>query len=383
MTSSLASHCEQNSFPTPGMLPALQLASGPMPDAEHFAARRSHYAEILNDLFDLTPHMNSLRLFEFVCTLVRAGGLELGGIDPWYESRAIIDDLTNLSALDLPAGRFPNPTKTQTRLSLLSYCTLTEMDLPYILVANLLRLRSGDKYTIDPFSDLAQRRRSKEGHPFGNVVPPSANQKLRRITELATRASMENVSAALREVHDSVIRNAVYHSDFVLQDTSLLIRKASRLSKKEGGYTPRVALDELQDLITDAFAFYNALFSLYERCVRSFKDFKSAFIPYDGHYKGLMECLFDPDDRVIGFRVYWPNGTTGEYTRTKEACLGMNLSFDPDGSINFMVGLIALKRGPFSPLVEYDAQPEYALKPGTEFRPHWPDDLKVYKLGPT
>jgi hypothetical protein len=83
---------------------------------------------------------------------------------------------------------------------------------------------------------------------------------------------------------------------------------------------------------------------------------------------------------LIGFRVYWPNGTTGEYARTKDACTGHNLSFDPDGSINFMVGLIASKRGPFSPLVEEGHEPTYATVPGTEIRPHWPADLKVYKL---
>jgi hypothetical protein len=33
----------------------------------------------------------------------------------------------------------------------------------------------------------------------------------------------------------------------------------------------------------------------------------------------------------MGFRVYWPNGTCGEYARTRDACTGFNLSFDPDG----------------------------------------------------
>ncbi len=77
---------------------------------------------------------------------------------------------------------------------------------------------------------------------------------------------MEAVSAAFEETHDAALRNAVYHSDFVLHDDSLFIRKASRLSMKEGGYTPRLALDELDELITNAFALFSALFGLYERC---------------------------------------------------------------------------------------------------------------------
>jgi hypothetical protein len=239
-----------------------------MPDADFFANRQRHYALVLNNLFDPTPHMESHRLFEFVCALVRAGGLELGGLDPWYESKAIIDDMRNLALLDLPSNRFPDPQKTRIRLALLAYCTLTEMDLPYMLVANLLRLRLGNKYHLDPFHDLDQRRPRKKGQAFGTVVPRTAKQKLKRISELAKQANMEAVSAAFEETHDAVLRNAVYHSDFVLHDDSLFIRKASRLSKKEGGHTPRVAFDELEELITNAFALFSALFGLYERCRR-------------------------------------------------------------------------------------------------------------------
>ncbi len=40
-----------------------------MPTAEFLADRQKHYANILNDLFDPTPHMNTVRIFEFVCAL--------------------------------------------------------------------------------------------------------------------------------------------------------------------------------------------------------------------------------------------------------------------------------------------------------------------------
>jgi len=138
-----------------------------MPEADFLAKRQKHYANVLNDLFDPTPHMNSIRIFEFVCALVRAGGLELGGFDPWYESKAIIDDIRNLSQLALPEEHFPEPVKTRIRLALVAYCTLTEMDLPYILIANLLRLRCGEKYHLDPFHDLARKNRPPLGWMLG------------------------------------------------------------------------------------------------------------------------------------------------------------------------------------------------------------------------
>ena len=187
-----------------------------MPDVDFQSTRQRHYEIVLKDLFDAEPHMESHRLFQFVCTLVRAGGLELGGFDPWYESKAIIEDLRNLALIELPSDRFPDPQKTRIRLALLAYCTLTEMDLPYMLVANLLRLRIGNKYHVDPFHDLAQRRPLKKSQAFGTVVPPTAKQKLKRISELAKQANMVPVGVAFEETHDAVLRNAVYHSDFIL-----------------------------------------------------------------------------------------------------------------------------------------------------------------------
>jgi hypothetical protein len=97
-----------------------------MPDANYLTTRQRHYWDILGDLFDATRYMTSLWLLEFVCTLVRAGGLELGSFDPWYESKAIVEDLNALACIELPTEQFPEPDKTRIRLALLSYCTLTE-----------------------------------------------------------------------------------------------------------------------------------------------------------------------------------------------------------------------------------------------------------------
>jgi hypothetical protein len=343
-----------------------------------FKKRQRHFAEILNPLFDPTPFMRSDRLFEFLCVLVRSGGAHGQGWDPWYESQATLDDLGNLSKLNLPAEQFPEPQRTRIRLALLSYCHITEMDLPYSLMANLLRLRLGAKYDIEPFRDLFVPL-GKKRHPLGLTRPPSPTMKIGRIRKLADEANLPAVPGAFDSFYDSVIRNAVYHSDYTLVDSEFRLLRAYRLSKKTGINSPVVEREELFELINDAFAFYTALFALYERCRKSFGDFKHAFVPFDLHYKGLLQLLFDDEQRLIGFRAYWPNESFSEYTRTKNGSGGQNIVFDPDGSINFMVGLYASKPGKFSPLVEYDAQPKYAEVPGTTIRPHWPEKLQVYK----
>jgi hypothetical protein len=348
--------------------------------ASVFKERARNYAETLNVLFDSTPFMTSDRMFEFVCVLTRPGGIHGPDWDPWHESQAILDDLGNLATLDLPAKLFPNPDRTRVRLSLISYCHLTEMNFPYALLANLLRLQLGRKYDMAPFRDLYTLIGKKEPGPFQKVRPPSPGKKIGRIKKLANDAKLPMVGEALDSIYDRIIRNAVYHSDYTLSTGELRLRGEYRFSKKKNYSSQVVEWDELGELFTDTFAFYTALFSLYERCRKSFGDFRFAFIPFDGFYKGILQLLFDDEDRLAGFRLYWPNTSVSEFKRIGSASTGVNLHFDSDGSINFMVGLYASKPGRFSPLVEHNGLPSYSEIPGTRLRPHWPDDLKVYTL---
>jgi hypothetical protein len=366
-------------------MPRLYLAPVDGEDSKAaFSSRVRHYAEVLNPLFDPTPHNRDVeRLFEFVCVLVRASGMEDAGWDSWYESQAILNDLLALAGLDLPIDKFPEVNRTRLRLALLSYCHVTEMNLPYALLANLLGLRLDRKYNMDPFSDLT-RFAGKKRSSRSRTIPilPSPGKKIERIVELSQKANFPAVGSVFKTIYDSAVKNAVYHSDYALTNRELRLLAGSRLSKKVGIYTAIVELDELNSLVVETFAFYRALFALYERCRKSFGDFENAFLPYDGHYKGVLQLVFDDESVLAGFRIYWPNESVSEYSRTKSGCTGTNLEFEADGSINFKVGLYASRPGAFSPLVEDGVQPSYAPIPGTTSRPHWPVDSKVYKLEP-
>src|SRR5713101_6621834 len=159
-----------------------------------FEGRVRYYANILNPLFDIEPQMDSHRLFELVCTLVRCSGIQDADWDPWQESQATLRDLTLLGSLDLPEDRFPDAARTRMRLSLLSYCHVTEMDLPYSLMANLLRLRLGKKYDIDPFRDLGRPTSRKGKQSYMKIIPPSPGAKIGRIKQLAGAAHLPDVS---------------------------------------------------------------------------------------------------------------------------------------------------------------------------------------------
>lgn len=342
-------------------------------------SRIREYADVLNPLFWSDEFNNSDRLLEFVCTLVRAAGLQSTGWDAHQESLAFLDDLKRLSELDLPQDRFSDPELTKARMFLLSYCHATEMNVPYELLANLLRLRLGHKYAVDPFASVRPGSKNNAKNVWGKRRPLTPEAKIKEIERLSVEAKLPEVGAALRGIHDSVIRNAVYHSDYVLHDGSMRLLSSYRKQRNENVRTQIVSFAELMEVINDAFAFYSALLSLYTRACCSFKGFHHTLLPFDFHYKGLLELTFNGKE-LTGFRTYWPNGSLSIYARTKEGCIAQNIRFEADGSINFMVGLFASVPGSFSPCVEKDGEPIYAEVPGTKLRPYWPKELKPYTL---
>jgi hypothetical protein len=351
------------------------------PAAIAFETRVRHYNDILCGLFKASRYNRPAHFFEFACALLRVAGHEGPGWDPWVESQALLADLRSLMKLAHSTDTLADPDRTEMRLALLSYCHIMEVDLTYTLIANLLRVSLGKRYDFSPFADLYRVSNKKKPGIMQKVIPPTPGPKIKRIQELAESAKMSEIGKALGEIHDPIIRNAVYHSDYALYGEALHLFNNFRLSPKKRYYDREVEYAELVELIDNAFAFSTALFGLYDACRRgSFKDFKDAFIPLDVSYKALLEFLFDAEDVMIGFRVYWPNGTQSTYSRTKHGTVAVNIMFGPERTIEFQVNLYASKPGSFSPLVEHDAQPVYSPRPGTGICPHWPDDLRSYRI---
>lgn len=344
-------------------------------------SRMRHYADILNPLFWSDDFNRVDRTFEWACTMVRATGLMDTGWDSYTESIALLEDLTQLMGLELPADRFSNPANTQARLAVIAYSHMIEMSVPYELLANLLRLRMGMKYSIHPLAHLNKvRGATVNGVKRKRIAPASPIAKINEIDEMAKKVGVPDVGAALRGIYNGTIRNAVYHSDYAIHDDSFRLLSGSHYSKKEGVNTPLITFDELGEVTSEAFAFHSALLVLWKRQRKLFIDFRGKILPYDDRYKGVIEFTFEGDS-LNGFRVYWPNGTVGVCARNADGQTeARNIEFEPDGSINFFVGILASHPGSFSPCVEAGSDPEYALVPGTEKRPHWPNDLRPYPL---
>ena len=350
----------------------MKLAEQDEKSTEQPANKIRHYADILNPLFWSDDFNQVHRMFEWACTMVRVTGMQDTGWDSYTESIAFLEDCSQLQQLQLPEDRFPNPANTQARIALMSYSHMIEMSVPYDLLANLLRLRLGLKYSTDPLIHLNKRRGYKaNGVKKTRIVPANPIAKIEEIDKMAVQAGFPEVGAALKGIYNHTIRNAVFHSDYAIHDDSMRILS--------GSYQ-LISFDELARLTNQAFAFHSALLLLWKRQRKLFIDFRGKILPYDDHYKGVIEFTFEGDS-LNGFRTYWPNGMVGLCARDADGqSHAQNIIFRPDGSIDFFVGLLASNPGSYSPCVEDGGIPEYAVVPGTDKRPHWPDDLRPYEL---
>ncbi len=288
-----------------------------MPEISHGSDRRDDYAHLFKSLFSAAFTSKG---FDALCTVLRVGGMEDANWDPLEESRAAFDDYNWM----LETAAAQRSDVAARRISLLMYCQAVEMTAPYEILANLLRIIGGQHYTLLPFEGLG--RAAKKGDPLSRV-PPSAKQKVRRIKELATAAGRADVSDALDKFFDERVRNAFSHSDYILTD------KYFRFT--EGGLPQQLDLGIVHVLITECFAFYGAFLGLHRRWLQELGRGKR-FHKWPSYE--VLELLSSEEEGVFGFHVHFSNGSRATYTRRRSGIEAINLVFEPDGNINFMVG---------------------------------------------
>jgi hypothetical protein len=133
--------------------------------------------------------------FEYACARVR--GVEEFGWDPLIETQELFSDVGTL--LQAPLA---NPARV--RLGLLLYSHLTEVDAIYEMLANLIAISMGERYTMDPFGDLYTPR----NRPRYDQRPPSAKQVVERVKAKAREADVEEIADPLDSFFNGAIRNA-------------------------------------------------------------------------------------------------------------------------------------------------------------------------------
>ncbi len=287
-------------------------------DASKKLDARDGYARLLDSLFSAALSVSG---FDAICAVLRVGGMADANWDPFEEARIAFDDY-NWILERVAADRGDTAAR---RVGLLMYCQAVEMSAPQEIIANLLRCLRGKAYSVDPFLDLWIR---KKGKPFSSI-PPSATKKYKEIRKLAAEADRKDVVAAIDAFFEERVRNAFSHSDYIITEHQFRFM--------DGGLAQQIEVKRLDHLVDQCFAFFGAFLYLHKRWLKGLAKAKR-FHRWPNYE--VLELLSSEEDGLYGFQVHFSNGSLATYTRRSSGIEAINLGFDKEAGISFMVGLI-------------------------------------------
>ncbi|MCP5405403.1 MAG: hypothetical protein H6922_04165 [Pseudomonadaceae bacterium] len=305
-------------------------------------------------------------IVNYFSSLLRVLGLEDRGWDPHVESEALVNDFHNLFSVDLPADKFPEPESTHWRLGLLIYSHVVEMSAPYEILLNLIRFKLNEGYSPNPYFKYLNTKEQKDFERYGIKT----YRKIQIIKELALRARL-SIGEIFDDYYNADLRNAFNHSNYILTDEGFRARL-----DLSGMKTFTISYKALDKKLTCAKAFVAAFLYMHHQTRLAWGERAGEGIPYDPHYKGLMEVLVDEEKLMCGFKVHWPNYSESYYQRKKDGIDMVNCCVSiPNATLELMVGLYARKPGKFSPLVEEGQEPRYTPLEISGDPARWPDDF--------
>lgn len=235
--------------------------------------------DVFNDIDSLFQEAKAADEFEFCCTILRVRGLEGPGCDPLQESISTIGQLTGL--IDAPIQD-----SLKTRLILLLYCHVTEMNDLYNIIGNLIRVAChNDRYSMQLFPRSQYPR-----------------EKIAEIHQWASGTSYERLATELESMLVSQVRNAFFHSDYALTARSINLLNGQFVEIK-GIRQQSVPLEWLQPKVNAAINITSHVIDKTIESIRSYKEskiVKGRFGPKDSWMD--LELTVDAHWGLTGFK---------------------------------------------------------------------------------
>jgi hypothetical protein len=241
----------------------------------------------LNELLEpLFKEAQSIDEFEFCCCILRMRGCEGAGWDPLQESAKFISQLTGL--IDAPIEQ-----ELKIRLLLSLYCHATEIDDVYLTIANLFRITKGERYGSAIFRNKKDEKGNKIKYP---------GQKIDEIKKLAKNSKHEDIPKIMEYFLEKEIRNAFYHSDYVLHNGTFNIKHGSGVII-DGIIDPAVPLEWFMPKARIAVDFSIEVINLIQKYIHSYKKEKivPARISHDDKIENVLLTV-NPQFGLSGFR---------------------------------------------------------------------------------
>ncbi len=202
------------------------------------------YLNCLDPLFEKAKNKSE---FEFIFTLLRVRGLQSAGWDPWENTIEAIDCLARLK-------KKIRDFKTTMHLFLWLYGHIVEASEPYETTANLIRIIDGKAFHRENFPP------QKSGK---YLRPQSPKEKIDTLIRMASKINMSNSVFPFQDAFDRELRNAIFHSDYILYGNEVRLSKAG---------TKVYSHDEILGLINKAPAYFATFKGLISRHIQSYQS---------------------------------------------------------------------------------------------------------------
>jgi hypothetical protein len=263
--------------------------------------------------------------FDAICTLLRVDGMQEANWDPLAESEAAFKDYN----WHLKAQSDELSDKSQWRVGLLMYCQACEMSAVHDMLANLLRIQLNQPYRLDPLGSL--RRAAKRR--MWKWYPPSAKVKWHKLRGMAEEAGKSDLVRLIDNLYDDQVRNAFSHSDYIISD--------EHFRWTEGGLAEQIPLQRVSNLISNALTFFSFFIGIRDRLLTRV----SGWPRYHRWPNYQVLELLKTDGKLDGFQLHFSNGSSARFRRAATGVDCMNILFETDGTISFMIGYLdALKK---------------------------------------
>lgn len=194
------------------------------------------------------------------------------------------------------------------RVILLLYSQLSEAGGVYESLKNMMGIVEGAPYNLWPFQDLVRVKQNPK-----RVIGPNANATFRDLATHARKIGMIGLSSALENVFRDDVRNGMYHSDYILWNDGL------RLRRRNGGYATCIEYSEVFNLVGIGLAFFESLKMLRTSSVQSFDPPREIIGRFSANPPMPHTVGFDSETGSFSIRCSSPGPVTSPEYLAQEA----------------------------------------------------------------
>lgn len=239
------------------------------------------FTEECQRLFDTAKEKDE---FEYVCNLINYNGMgDPRALSHIYESRDLFFQMVSLIEKSKSLHE-------QTRLFLLLYCHIFEMDEFYNIIGNMLRISLGERHAIKLYNSPTIKTELKPAN------------KLEKLECLAKKVGFELLIKTIKDLYSSSLRNSFFHSSYSLSEDYYVVISGKELKINGTSKTVASIQNEIIPITQSTVNIAGNFFNLIRSSQLAYKENKivpSRLIP-----TGIeVEIIGHPERGLSGFQT--------------------------------------------------------------------------------